>query len=101
MPEDTAPQGMPTGMQHEDGLTATPAGALTAKAVATSKAALAARLPKRLPSFQQRLGDRAKPVPYKQPVGQDIPGVGSEEAAVELLAGESAIPGPDAMHRMS
>lgn len=96
-PEDTVPQDMPTSMQPENGLTAMPVGSSAAKAVAAGKAALAAQVSDASAPAQQRLGSQARPVPQKQAAGQNITDAGTQEAAEEPLAGESAILRPDAI----
>lgn len=96
-PEDTFSQDMATSMQPENGLTAMPARSSAAKEVAAGKAALAAQVHDASAPAQQRLGSRARPTPHKQAAGQNITNAGTQEAAQESLAGESAPSEPDAI----
>jgi hypothetical protein len=97
-PEDTISQDMATSMQPENGL---PAGSSDAKAEAAGKAPLAAQVHDASAPAQQRLGSRARPAPHKQAAVQNIADAGTQEAAQEPLAGESAPLEPDAINLLS
>ena len=100
-PEDTISQDMATSMQPKNGLTAMPAGSSAAKAMAAGKAPPAAQVNDASAPGQQPLGSRARPAPHKQAAGQNITDAGTQEAAKEPLAGESAPLEPEAINVMN